>query len=203
MGRWSHWLGALEIADLCIPGVFSLRRLLIFARVVAKYERQSKALVNSRKGCCLRPVGDNCGRGEHLTRFRSLGKSLDQQCTFQLGMLAGLLLGTLILIARPGYISSIGLQCPTRILFGLKCPFCGMTTDFVQILHGLPPSRNPCSFLAFTTVYLLYPAVLIRVAVERNFGLLHHAATKRAIVLALFVMFVLNNFGSWSFRWIM
>lgn len=50
--------------------------------------------------------------------------------------LAGVATGTLVLALWPQIVLRAGYTCELQAIFGLRCPFCGMTRDFAAILHG-------------------------------------------------------------------
>lgn len=118
---------------------------------------------------------------------------MDGTVGVHLWLLAGLAAATLILALRPEWIVGAGYRCQLQILFGLRCPFCGMTRDFAAILHGAGPVLNPCSWFAAAVVYVVYPVSLAFAWRAKRLDLFHASALKSATVAALAVMLVLNN----------
>lgn len=110
-----------------------------------------------------------------------------------LWVIAGVATATLVLALRPGWILDAGYSCQLQILFGLRCPFCGMTRDFATMLHGARPVLNPSSWFAAGVVYVIYPAGLIVAWRRGRLDAFRSTALRSAMVAALVVMLVLNN----------
>jgi len=90
----------------------------------------------------------------------------------------------------------LSLQCVVRSVFHLKCPFCGMTRDFVAILHGQHPEQNPFSWLAVVVIYFAYPAVFVWAWLNRKLDVFYQPAVYRLLIAGLVLMFVVNNLHS-------
>jgi len=60
-------------------------------------------------------------------------------------VLCGLLLGGLLLACFPNALLGLQYQCVLHRITGLRCPFCGMTRDFILMAHGSFPRQNPGS----------------------------------------------------------
>lgn len=124
---------------------------------------------------------------------RTLSPLPDERIHQHAAVFAIIVSSTLILASRPGWILGWNLHCGVQALFGLKCPFCGMTRDFAAILHGRHPALNPCSWVAAATVYVLYPATFLWCGITRRLHLFHQPLAHRCMAIALLSMFVLNN----------
>ncbi len=118
---------------------------------------------------------------------------LDAALGIHLWLIGGLAAATLILAMRPGWIVDAGYRCQMQVLFGLRCPFCGMTRDFAAILHGARPALNPCSWFAAAVVYVLYPAGLAVAWRRGRLDVFQSMALRSATAVVLVVMLVLNN----------
>jgi hypothetical protein len=110
-----------------------------------------------------------------------------------LWLIVGLVAATLVLAFRPGWIVDAGYRCQLQVLFGLRCPFCGMTRDFAAILHGARPALNPCSWFAAAVVYVMYPAGLAVAWRRGRLDAFRSMALRNAMAVVLMVMLVLNN----------
>ena len=85
--------------------------------------------------------------------------------------------------------------CLLNVLTGIRCPFCGMTRDFVAIAHWASPSQNP-----FSAGIALCTMMAPGMAFARATGLVPvpiHSLRRTAIIFAV-VAFVLNNL--WVYR---
>lgn len=107
--------------------------------------------------------------------------------------LAGVVVGTLALALWPQIVLHAGYTCEIQALFGIRCPFCGMTRDFAAMLHGRAAALNPCSRAAAVTVWLVYPAAVLGAWQTRRLSWFSSRFTRSAVVVLLFVMMVLNN----------
>jgi hypothetical protein len=113
--------------------------------------------------------------------------------TAHFAILIGIALCTLVLGFFPGFVAAHGPSCVFHSLFRLNCPFCGMTRDFVAILHGQQPSLNRFSWIAFFVVYLGYPVCFVWALRQGKLGLFHRPGVHKAIAAMLAVMLVVNN----------
>ncbi len=100
---------------------------------------------------------------------------------------------TVVLAFWPQDVTGVGYRCVIDSLFGIRCPFCGMTRDFAAILHGTRPALNPCSWLAAIVVYVVYPAAVLVAWRTRRLDWFYGRALGYGVVVALAVMTVLNN----------
>lgn len=118
---------------------------------------------------------------------------LDAALGIHLWLIGGLAAATLVVALRPGWILDAGYRCQMQVLFGLRCPFCGMTRDFAAMLHGAKPVLNPGSWFAALVVYVLYPVGLVIAWRRGRLDVFHSSALRGGMVAALTVMLVLNN----------
>jgi hypothetical protein len=120
-------------------------------------------------------------------------RRIDPKLKPHLAALAAILAGTLLLVCWPQTILQAGYRCGLQLLFGIRCPFCGMTRDFAAILHGDRPTENPCSGLAACAVYLLYPASVLAAWKTGRLDVFHSRAARGMLAVALVFMLLLNN----------
>jgi hypothetical protein len=109
-----------------------------------------------------------------------------------------LILGCIVMLSAllhffPTASLAFGPSCVFHTLFHLNCPFCGMTRDFVGILHAQKPLLNPFSGIAAVVIYCVYPAFFLWAWTRRRLALFHHPAVHKCIAVVLLVMFVVNN----------
>lgn len=117
----------------------------------------------------------------------------DRELIPHLWVLAGLVVATVVLAVWPDWVVHAGYRCELQALFGLRCPFCGMTRDFVAMLHGERPTLNPCSWAAAIVVYGVYPAALAVAWRAGRLDVFHSEVVRRGMVVALGAMLVVNN----------
>jgi hypothetical protein len=113
--------------------------------------------------------------------------------TAHFAILIGIAVCTLVLGFFPNFVAAHGPSCVFQSLFHLNCPFCGMTRDFVAILHGQQPSLNRFSWIAVFVVYLGYPALFLWALRQGKLSLFHQPRVHKAIAAMLAVMLVINN----------
>jgi hypothetical protein len=119
----------------------------------------------------------------------------DRELIPHLWVLAGLVVATVVLAVWPHWVVQAGYRCELQTLFGLRCPFCGMTRDFAAMLHGGRPSLNPCSWVAAVAVYGVYPVALAVAWRAGRLDVFRSEAVRRGMVVALGAMLVVNNLG--------
>ena len=72
-------------------------------------------------------------------------------------ILGGLLLAAVILIWAPDTVLGVHYQCLLSRITGIRCPFCGMTRDFILMSSGILPRHNPASLFVAIVAYIGYP----------------------------------------------
>jgi hypothetical protein len=105
-----------------------------------------------------------------------------------------IVVGTVVAALRPTWLAAAPLGCVLRRFTGIRCPFCGMTTDFVAMWHGHMPRENPFSLLAAVAIYLLYPAFLLYTFRTGQLSLFSSRKMHVAILGIVCVMWAANNF---------
>jgi len=100
---------------------------------------------------------------------------------------------TAVLRFRPEWVMGHSFNCILLSVFHVKCPFCGMTRDFVALLHGQRPELNPFSWFAAVLLYLAYPAIFVWAWLSRKFDVFSRPVVYRLFAVGLVLMFVVNN----------
>lgn len=97
-----------------------------------------------------------------------------------------------------------GIPCPLRTLTGVPCPFCGMTTATVAIMHGNwvgAAATNPFAYLAAALVAGTAPVLIARAAGHAPMPRPWSVAARRRLgrvmtcVIALSWVFQLHRYG--------
>ncbi len=109
-------------------------------------------------------------------------------------LLALLAAAVLVAAYEPGWLLAAVPGCWFHRLTGWNCPFCGMTRDFVALLHGSWNLRNPCSVPLFVLLFVAYPIAGV-LALLGRMGPVRVSVSEKTVLLLLAGMFVLNN---WS-----
>jgi len=120
---------------------------------------------------------------------------IDPKLAPHLAVMAGIALCTGVLLLWPQAVLAAGYQCRLHALFGVRCPFCGMTRDFAAMLHGQRPVENPCSRLALVVVYGVYPTAVVIAWWRKSLDVFYGKALCCGVAVALAAMLVLNNLG--------
>jgi hypothetical protein len=87
-------------------------------------------------------------------------------------------------VALPG--GSVGGMCPSRALFGVECPLCGMTRSFAALAHGRVGESfefHPAGPL-LAAAMIAFVAAAVVVAVRRAVPLVE----RRRVLMALMPM---------------
>lgn len=108
-------------------------------------------------------------------------------------VLAAILAGTAVLLAWPHLVLGAGYECVLHGLFGIRCPFCGMTRDFAAMLHGQRPGENPCSWVAAAVVYGVYPAAVAWAWRRKRLDVFYSRTLRYGAGVMLAAMLVVNN----------
>ena len=104
-----------------------------------------------------------------------------------------LVFGSLLLAFAPQAALGLRYQCLLHSLTGLRCPFCGMTRDFILMAHGSLPRNNPGSLMVAIGLYVAYPIWLVMAVVRGRSGLIEREWVIKGLVMAMAVLFVCNN----------
>jgi hypothetical protein len=105
-----------------------------------------------------------------------------------------------------GYTHGQGLPCPLLTLTGVPCPFCGMTTATVALVHGdwaAAAAASPLAYLAALLAVVTMPVLVARATGLAASPRPWSAATRRrtawvtGFVVALSWIFQLHRFGFW------
>lgn len=118
---------------------------------------------------------------------------VDPQLLPHLTVLAGIALVTAVLLVWPRVVLGTGYECVLHAVFGIRCPFCGLTRDFAAILHGQRPVENPCARLAAMVVYGVYPAAVAMAWRRKRLDVFYGRTVRGGVVVALAAMLVINN----------
>jgi hypothetical protein len=108
-------------------------------------------------------------------------------------ILGAIVLLTALLRFCPDWVLLHSPGCVMKTYLHLSCPFCGMTRDFVAILHGNKPEFNRFSWMAIVVVYLVYPSLFFWARGTRRLSVFHQPATYRLVGAVLLLMFAVNN----------
>jgi|SRR5215472_7599562 len=111
--------------------------------------------------------------------------------------MAFLSLSGLALAFAPNRILGLQYQYMLHRMTGLRCPFCGMTRDFILMADGSLPQNNPGSLVVAVALYVAYPAWLLLIAVRRRSWLMIKRNNLiNALIVAMALLFVWNNLVS-------
>jgi len=105
-------------------------------------------------------------------------------------------LTSIFLVFAPHAVLDLHYRCILSMVTGIRCPFCGMTRDFILMFQGLPPRNNPGSLMAAVAIYVAYPVWLALAALWRpNWLQVSRRRLRNVLVGIMLVLFVSNNFG--------
>jgi Protein of unknown function (DUF2752) len=109
-------------------------------------------------------------------------------------LLGCICLAGIILTCAPNAVLGLDYQCLLSRATGVRCPFCGMTRDFILMSKGSLPRNNPGSLVVAVAGYVGYPVWVVGAALCRPALLL---VSRRRVVEALtaviMALFVCNN----------
>jgi Protein of unknown function (DUF2752) len=109
-------------------------------------------------------------------------------------LLGCILLAGIVLACAPHAILGLHYQCLLSRLTGIRCPFCGMTRDFILMSEGSLPTYNPGSLFAAVAAYIGYPVWLAVAALcKPSLLLVSRKRVVQFLTAAIMVLFVCNN----------
>lgn len=109
-------------------------------------------------------------------------------------LLGFLLLAAMVAMAAPDAVLRLHYQCLLSKLTGIRCPFCGMTRDFILMSHGRRPVNNPGSVVVAVALYLVYPAWMLAQVLRTGDGLwIDRQKAMQFLGLGMVVLFICNN----------
>lgn len=110
--------------------------------------------------------------------------------------IGGLALGGMLLACVPQALLGLQYQCMLHWMTGLRCPFCGMTRDFILMAHGAMPRNNPGSLVVALALYVAYPMWLAIAELRGSRLLVPREGVISGLVIAMVLLFVCNNLVS-------
>jgi len=119
-----------------------------------------------------------------------------RQLWTHLGIIAFIFTAAIVLALQPQWILGHTAQCVMLSVFHIKCPFCGMTRDFVAILHGQLPTLNPSSWVSLAALYLGYPFVFLLAWRKRRLDMFLQPVVCKVGLVCLVLMCIANNLQS-------
>ena len=109
-------------------------------------------------------------------------------------LLGCIYLAGIVLTFAPRAVMGMHYQCLLSLATGIRCPFCGMTRDFVLMAKGSMPTNNPGSLFVALAGYVAYPAWFAVAALCRPSALLvSRERTRKVAAAIMLVLFVCNN----------
>src|SRR5271166_968584 len=109
-------------------------------------------------------------------------------------LLGCIYLAGVVLTFAPHSVMVLHYQCLLSLATGIRCPFCGMTRDFVLMAKGSVPTNNPGSLFIALAGYVVYPAWFTVAALCRPTLLwVSRERARKAVVATMLVLFVCNN----------
>ena len=105
-----------------------------------------------------------------------------------------LFLGGIIIAFAPDAVLGLHYQCLLSRVTGVRCPFCGMTRDFILMSKGLLPRNNPGSLFVALAAYLGYPLWILAATIcGRSSLLISREKALRVLTVVMVVLLVCNN----------
>jgi Protein of unknown function (DUF2752) len=109
-------------------------------------------------------------------------------------LLACILVSMIVFAWAPDAVLGLHYQCLLSSATGIRCPFCGMTRDFILMSKGFPPSNNPASLFAALATYVGYPIWIVVTALRRRSSpLVSRSKVLKTLIAVMMVLFVWNN----------
>ena len=102
-------------------------------------------------------------------------------------------IGALTLSLCPDFLMNVQLSCLSKKVFGLNCPFCGMTRDFILMIGGFPPRHNMFSPVFALLIFFIYPFGIGVHVIKRRESNMPYARIRNIFVVAMATMFIINN----------
>jgi hypothetical protein len=118
-----------------------------------------------------------------------------RQLWTHVGIIACLYAGAILLALRPQWVAGFSLHCAMLSIFHIKCPFCGMTRDFVAILHGKQPTLNPFTWPTVAVLFLGYPGTFFLAWRKRRLDIFYWPVVYKVGLACLVLMCFVNNFA--------
>jgi hypothetical protein len=104
-------------------------------------------------------------------------------------------LAGVVLACAPHAVLGLHYQCLLSRATSIRCPFCGMTRDFILMSKGSLPRNNPGSLFVAVAGYVVYPIWFVVAALCRPAWLLvSRNSVQKALAAIIAVLFVCNNF---------
>ena len=108
-----------------------------------------------------------------------------------------LLLAAIALACAPHALLGVHYECVLHRLTGIRCPFCGMTRDFILMTHGSLPQNNPGSLFLALALYIVYPVWILVASVARHSTLLlDREKLVNVTMLVMAGLLICNNLSS-------
>ena len=113
-------------------------------------------------------------------------------------LLTALLMAGVLLARAPQFVLALHYRCVLNTLIGIRCPFCGMSRDFILISKGLLPRHNPGSVVVALAIYGCYPLWFLVAIVSGNTLLrMRRDLVLQGIGVLLVALFIANNVPLW------
>jgi len=111
--------------------------------------------------------------------------------------IGGLALAGIVLACVPKALLGLQYQCMLHWMTGLRCPFCGMTRDFILMAHGAMPRNNPGSLAVALALYVAYPIWLVLAELRgRSHLFVRREGLISGLVIVMVLLFLCNNLVS-------
>jgi hypothetical protein len=111
-------------------------------------------------------------------------------------LLGCICLAGIILASAPDAVLGLHYQCLLSRVARIRCPFCGMTRDFILMSKGSLPRNNPGSLFMAVAGYVVYPFWLVVASRWRpSWLLVSRDNAQKALAAIMVVLFACNNCG--------
>lgn len=99
-----------------------------------------------------------------------------------------------ILVCAPRAILGLHYECLLSRITGVRCPFCGMTRDFILMLQGSLPRNNPGSLFVAVAGFVVYPAwFMVATLCRPSSVVISRRIARELLITGMVVLFVCNN----------